>query len=115
MGVLIFQSSLKTLALVKARDIKGPSDKDVRQLFEDLFLHYRKDYINEEEMLKFLKDRGIMIRDTRELAFLMYHAERVMKWVVAGKDGNWKPALFAKSPQDLEEFLEKYDVRLERS
>ena len=96
------------MTLSEGRDIKLLSDQEIKQLFEDLFVYYKKDYIKEEEMIEFFKRRGIKIRDRRELVFLMYDAERVMKWVVAGKDGNWKPALFAKSFQDLEEFLEKH-------
>jgi len=90
------------------RDVKSLSDQEVKKLFEDLFLHYRKDYIKEEEMLSFLKERGIDIEDRKELVFLMYHAEKVLRWVVAGNDSDWKPVIFARLPEDLEEFLEEH-------
>lgn len=97
-----------TLTLSEGRSTKSLSDQEVKQLFEDLFLHYRKDFIKEEEMLSFFGKRGINIEDSKELVFLMYHAERVLKWVVASKDSNWKPAIFARFPEDLEEFLEEH-------
>jgi len=96
------------LSSPEGRDIKSLSDRDVKRLFEDLLLHYKKDYIKEEEMLEFFEKRGIEIKDRRDLLLLMYHAERVLKSVVAAKDGRWRPAIFFKHPEDLEEFLEKH-------
>jgi len=40
----------------------------------------------------------------------MFKAEKGAKWMVAGIGAGWKPMMFARSPQDLEEFLEKHGI-----
>jgi len=86
------------------------SDEEAAHLFEKLFLHYRKKAISEEEMLDFFRQCGLRIGDRKELLLLMFKAEKGAKWMVAGIGAGWKPMMFARSPQDLEEFLEKHGI-----
>mgnify|MGYP001056358426 CR=1 FL=1 len=49
MVVLTFWLMLMDLTLSERRDIKSLSDQEVKQLFGDLFLYYKKDCMKEEE------------------------------------------------------------------
>lgn len=88
--------------------VESYSDAEAGHLFEELFLHFKKDYIEEQEMLDFLKSKGLEIKDRQQLEILMYKAERAMGWITAGVGCDWKSAVFAKSPEDLERFLTKH-------
>lgn len=88
--------------------VESYSDAEAGRLFEELFLHYKKDYIEEQEMLDFFKSRGLEIKDREQLELLMYKAERAMGWITAGVGCGWKSIVFANTPQDLEQFLTKH-------
>jgi len=87
--------------------VESISEAEAGRLFEELFLHYRKDHIEEKEMYDFFKSRGLVVKDREQLELLMYKAERALGWITAGVGRGWKSVVFANTPQDLERFLEK--------
>ncbi|MGQ9515193.1 MAG: hypothetical protein ACUVTL_09150 [Thermoproteota archaeon] len=91
--------------------VESYSDEEFGHLFEELFLHHKKEYIDEQEMLDFLKSRGLEIKDRERLVRLMFNAERAMEWITVGVGSGWKPVVFANTPEDFEEFLKEYGIK----
>lgn len=81
------------------------------RLFEELFLHYKKDYIEEKEILDFLKSRGLVVKDREQLVLLMVKAEKAIKWITVGVGSGWNPVIFANTPEDLEDFLKEHGMK----
>ena len=87
--------------------VESFTDEQAGELFEELFLHYKKEHIDEKEMYDFFMSRGLVVKDRKQLEFLMYKAERAMGWITAGVGRGWKSVVFANTPQDLDNFLMK--------
>lgn len=91
--------------------VESYSEEEAGHIFEELFLHYKKDYIEEQEMMDFFKSNGLDIKNRKQLEFLMYKAERALGWITAGVGRGWTSVVFANTPQDLESFLEKRGIK----
>lgn len=87
------------------------SEAEAGHLFEELFLHYRKDYIEEKEIIDFLKSHNLIIKDRKQLVLLMVKAEKAIEWMTVGVGCGWIPVVFANTPEDLEEFLRKHKTK----
>jgi len=91
--------------------VESISEAEAGHLFEELFLHYRKDHIDEKEILDFLKSRNLIIKDRKQLTLLMFKAERAMGWITVGVGRGWLPVIFANTPEDLEDFLKAHKMK----
>ncbi len=91
------------------RDTSSLSNDEVKKLFEELFLHYKKDVISEQEMLTFFKEQGIRIATRKELVLLTGRIEHIVEWMEPGVGRGWAPTIFAKTHEDLEEFLKEHE------
>jgi hypothetical protein len=96
--------------------VESYSEGEAGHLFEELFLHYKKDYIEEQEILDFLKSRGMKVKDREQLTRLMFRAERAMGWITVGvttvgAGSDWIPVIFAKRTEDLEDFLKEHGMK----
>jgi len=91
--------------------VESISEVEAGHLFEELFLHYKKDYIEEKEILDFLKSRDLIVKDREQLTLLMFKAERAMGWITVGVGPGWLPVIFAKTPEDLEDFLKEHGIK----
>lgn len=78
------------------------SDAEAGRLFEELFHYYKKDRIDEGDMLDFFKSKGVEIKGREQLVRLMVKAERAMGWITAKVGEGWIPLIFANTPKDLE-------------
>jgi len=87
------------------------SEAEAGRLFEELFLHYKKDYINEKEILDFLRSRNLMVKDREQLELLMFKAERAMGWVTVGVGRDWHPVIFFNTPEDFEDFMKEHRMK----
>lgn len=86
--------------------VESFSETEAGHLFEELFLHYRKRRILEKEMLKFFKSHGLKINDRKQLAMLMFKAEKALGWITVGVAPGWVSAVYANSQEDLDKFLD---------
>lgn len=91
------------------------SEAEAGHLFEELFLHFKKEHIDEKEILDFLKSRNLIIKDRKQLVLLMVKAEKAIDWMTVGVGRGWIPVVFANTPEDLEEFLKKHKKVRKRS
>ena len=91
--------------------VESYTEAEAGRLFEELFLHYKKDYIEEKEILDFLKSRGLVVKDREQLVLLMVKAEREIGWITVGVGSGWNPVIFANTPEDLEDFLKEHGMK----
>jgi len=94
--------------LIDKMSVESISEAEAGHLFEELFLHYKKDHIDEKEILDFLKSRNLIITDRKQLVLLMVKAEKAIEWMTVGVGRGWIPVVFANTPEDLEDFLKNH-------
>jgi len=94
------------------RAVRDLTDDEVAELFEKLFLHYRKDQILEAEMMDFFEKQGVRIENKKDLHMLLSIAEDKLDWLEGGIGPGWTPSAYVRDRYDLEDIVrslqEKY-------